>query len=120
MMAVRGKIQGAVVHLVAHQLIDLSEDLASAACRGRSRRPVFRSTRWATQRSLFMTAVVLIAVIRPSRRAIATLAVAAMIVLALAQEALVHPSLKMLVIVACSGLIGTRSGIESTGAGTAR
>ena len=50
----------------------------------------------ATQRSFFMTAVVLIAVI-VDRRAITfrTLAVAAMIVLALAPEALVHPSFQM-------------------------
>jgi len=47
----------------------------------------------ATQRSFFMTAVVLIAVM-VDRRAITfrTLAVAAMIVLAIAPEALVHPS----------------------------
>ncbi len=50
----------------------------------------------ATQRSFFMTAVVLIAVI-VDRRAITfrTLAVAAMIVLAVAPEALVHPSFQM-------------------------
>jgi competence protein ComEC len=50
----------------------------------------------ATQRSFFMTAVVLIAVI-VDRRAITfrTLAVAAMIVLMLAPEALVHPSFQM-------------------------
>jgi competence protein ComEC len=50
----------------------------------------------ATQRSFFMTAVVLIAVI-VDRRAVTfrTLAVAAMIVLALAPEALVHPSFQM-------------------------
>ena len=50
----------------------------------------------ATQRSFFMTAVVLIAVM-VDRRAITfrTLAVAAMIVLALAPEALVHPSFQM-------------------------
>jgi competence protein ComEC len=50
----------------------------------------------ATQRSFFMTAVVLIAVI-VDRRAITfrTLAVAALIVLALAPEALVHPSFQM-------------------------
>jgi competence protein ComEC len=50
----------------------------------------------ATQRSFFMTAVVLIAVI-VDRRAITfrTLAVAAMIVLTLAPEALVHPSFQM-------------------------
>jgi lysylphosphatidylglycerol synthetase-like protein (DUF2156 family) len=49
----------------------------------------------ATQRSFFMTAVVLIAVM-VDRRAVTfrTLAVAAMIVLALAPEALVHPSLQ--------------------------
>jgi competence protein ComEC len=51
----------------------------------------------ATQRSFFMTAVVLIAVI-VDRRAInfRTLAVAAMIVLAMAPEALVHPSFQSL------------------------
>jgi competence protein ComEC len=50
----------------------------------------------ATQRSFFMTAVVLIAVI-VDRRAITfrTLAVAALIVLAAAPEALVHPSFQM-------------------------
>jgi competence protein ComEC len=50
----------------------------------------------ATQRSFFMTAVVLIAVM-VDRRAITfrTLAVAAMIVLAMAPEALVHPSFQM-------------------------
>ena len=50
----------------------------------------------ATQRSFFMTAVVLIAVM-VDRRAITfrTLAVAAMIVLAIAPEALVHPSFQM-------------------------
>jgi ComEC/Rec2-related protein len=50
----------------------------------------------ATQRSFFMTAVVLIAVI-VDRRAVTfrTLAVAAMIVLALVPEALVHPSFQM-------------------------
>ena len=50
----------------------------------------------ATQRSYFMTAVVLIAVL-VDRRAVTfrTLAVAAMIVLALAPEALVHPSFQM-------------------------
>ncbi len=50
----------------------------------------------ATQRSFFMTAVVLIAVI-VDRRAITfrTLAVAAMIVLVLAPESLVHPSFQM-------------------------
>jgi competence protein ComEC len=50
----------------------------------------------ATQRSFFMTAVVLIAVM-VDRRAITfrTLAVAAMIVLVLAPEALVHPSFQM-------------------------
>jgi competence protein ComEC len=50
----------------------------------------------ATQRSFFMTAVVLIAVI-VDRRAITfrTLAVAAMIVLIMAPEALVHPSFQM-------------------------
>lgn len=50
----------------------------------------------ATQRSFFMTAVVLIAVMA-DRRAITlrTLAVAAMIVLTLAPEALVHPSFQM-------------------------
>jgi len=50
----------------------------------------------ATQRSFFMTAVVLIAVM-VDRRAITfrTLAVAAMIVLAVAPEALVHPSFQM-------------------------
>ncbi|WMT71435.1 ComEC/Rec2 family competence protein [Bradyrhizobium sp. Ash2021] len=50
----------------------------------------------ATQRSFFMTAVVLIAVL-VDRRAITfrTLAVAAMIVLAMAPEALVHPSFQM-------------------------
>ena len=52
----------------------------------------------ATQRSFFMTAVVLIAVM-VDRRAVTfrTLAVAAMIVLALAPEALVHPSFQSLV-----------------------
>jgi competence protein ComEC len=51
----------------------------------------------ATQRSFFMTAVVLIAVM-VDRRAITfrTLAVAAMIVLAIAPEALVHPSFQNL------------------------
>jgi competence protein ComEC len=51
----------------------------------------------ATQRSFFMTAVVLIAVI-VDRRAITfrTLAVAAMIVLMMAPEALVHPSFQSL------------------------
>src|SRR6202521_3020508 len=50
----------------------------------------------ATQRSFLMTAVVLIAVM-VDRRAVTfrTLAVAAMIVLALAPEALVHPSFQM-------------------------
>lgn len=50
----------------------------------------------ATQRSFFMTAVVLIAVM-VDRRAVTfrTLAVAAMIVLAIAPEALVHPSFQM-------------------------
>ena len=50
----------------------------------------------ATQRSFFMTAVVLIAVM-VDRRAITfrTLAVAALIVLAVAPEALVHPSFQM-------------------------
>jgi competence protein ComEC len=50
----------------------------------------------ATQRSFFMTAVVLIAVI-VDRRAITfrTLAVSAMIVLVMAPEALVHPSFQM-------------------------
>src|SRR5271167_2112057 len=50
----------------------------------------------ATQRSFFMTAVVLIAVL-VDRRAVTfrTLAVAAMIVLMLAPEALVHPSFQM-------------------------
>jgi predicted membrane metal-binding protein len=51
----------------------------------------------ATQRSFFMTAVVLIAVM-VDRRAVTfrTLAVAAMIVLALAPEAVVHPSFQNL------------------------
>ena len=50
----------------------------------------------ATQRSFFMTAVVLIAIM-VDRRAVTfrTLAVAAMIVLAVAPEALVHPSFQM-------------------------
>src|SRR6478752_1766476 len=50
----------------------------------------------ATQRSFFMTAVVLIAVM-VDRRAVTfrTLAVAAMMVLTLAPEALVHPSFQM-------------------------
>src|SRR6202051_5289168 len=50
----------------------------------------------ATQRSFFMTAVVLIAII-VDRRAVTfrTLAVAAMIVLVIAPEALVHPSFQM-------------------------
>jgi competence protein ComEC len=50
----------------------------------------------ATQRSFFMTAVVLIAIL-VDRRAVTfrTLAVAAMIVLTLAPEALVHPSFQM-------------------------
>jgi competence protein ComEC len=50
----------------------------------------------ATQRSFFMTAVVLIAVM-VDRRAVTfrTLAVAAMIVLSIAPEALVHPSFQM-------------------------
>ena len=50
----------------------------------------------ATQRSFFMTAVVLIAVM-VDRRAVTfrTLAVAAMVVLAIAPEALVHPSFQM-------------------------
>ena len=50
----------------------------------------------ATQRSFFMTAVVLIAVM-VDRRAITfrTLAVAAMIVLTIAPESLVHPSFQM-------------------------
>lgn len=50
----------------------------------------------ATQRSFFMTAVVLIAII-VDRRAVTfrTLAVAAMIVLTIAPEALVHPSFQM-------------------------
>jgi competence protein ComEC len=53
----------------------------------------------ATQRSFFMTAVVLIAVM-VDRRAVTfrTLAVAAMIVLVLAPEALVHPSFQMSVV----------------------
>ena len=52
----------------------------------------------ATQRSFFMTAVVLIAVL-VDRRAVTfrTLSVAAMIVLVLAPEALVHPSFQSLV-----------------------
>src|ERR1700744_2799583 len=52
----------------------------------------------ATQRSFFMTAVVLIAVM-VDRRAVTfrTLAVAAMIVLAVAPEAVVHPSFQSLV-----------------------
>src|SRR6202790_5148186 len=52
----------------------------------------------ATQRSFFMTAVVLIAIM-VDRRAVTfrTLAVAAMIVLAMAPEALVHPSFQSLV-----------------------
>jgi predicted membrane metal-binding protein len=51
----------------------------------------------ATQRSFYMTAVVLIAVM-VDRRAVTfrTLAVAAMIVLAIAPEALVHPSFQRL------------------------
>jgi competence protein ComEC len=51
----------------------------------------------ATQRSFFMTAVVLIAVM-VDRRAVTfrTLAVAAMIVLVLAPQALVHPSFQSL------------------------
>src|ERR1700676_1617730 len=50
----------------------------------------------ATQRSFYMTAVVLIAVM-VDRRAVTfrTLALAAMVVLALAPEALVHPSFQM-------------------------
>jgi competence protein ComEC len=50
----------------------------------------------ATQRSFFMTAVVLIAVL-VDRRAVTvrTLAVAALVVLAIAPEALVHPSFQM-------------------------
>src|ERR1700760_4064871 len=50
----------------------------------------------ATQRSFYMTAVILIAVM-VDRRAITfrTLALAAMIVLLLAPEALVHPSFQM-------------------------
>lgn len=50
----------------------------------------------ATQRSFFMTAVVLIAIMF-DRRAVTfrTLAIAAMIVLAIAPEALVHPSFQM-------------------------
>ena len=50
----------------------------------------------ATQRSFFMTAVVLIAIM-VDRRAVTfrTLAVAAMIVLVIAPEALVHPSFQM-------------------------
>src|SRR4051794_36266629 len=50
----------------------------------------------ATQRSFFMTAVVLVAVL-VDRRAVTfrTLAVAAMIVLSIAPEALVHPSFQM-------------------------
>src|SRR5882757_7232076 len=50
----------------------------------------------ATQRSFFMTAVVLIAIV-VDRRAVTfrTLAVAAMIVLAITPEALVHPSFQM-------------------------
>src|SRR3954453_8548402 len=50
----------------------------------------------ATQRSFFMTAVVLIAIM-VDRRAVTfrTLAVAAMIVLSIAPEALVHPSFQM-------------------------
>jgi competence protein ComEC len=50
----------------------------------------------ATQRSFFMTAVVLIAIV-VDRRAVTfrTLAVAAMIVLTIAPEALVHPSFQM-------------------------
>jgi competence protein ComEC len=50
----------------------------------------------ATQRSFFMTAVVLIAIM-VDRRAITfrTLAVAAMIVLAIAPESLIHPSFQM-------------------------
>jgi len=50
----------------------------------------------ATQRSFFMTAVVLIAIMA-DRRAVTfrTLAVAAMIVLSIAPEALVHPSFQM-------------------------
>jgi competence protein ComEC len=53
-------------------------------------------TEVATQRSFFMTAVVLIAIM-VDRRAVTfrTLAVAAMIVLSIAPEALVHPSFQM-------------------------
>jgi hypothetical protein len=54
MMAVRGKIQreGAVVHLVAHHLTDLSEDLASVGERdgGFPLPHVFRSLRYGTLR----------------------------------------------------------------------
>ena len=59
-------------------------------------RPDLSGAEVATQRSFFMTAVVLIAVM-VDRRAITfrTLAVAAMIVLVIAPEALVHPSFQM-------------------------
>jgi competence protein ComEC len=60
----------------------------------------------ATQRSFFMTAVVLVAVM-VDRRAVTfrTLAVAAMIVLTIAPEALVHPSFQMS-FAATLGLVG--------------
>jgi competence protein ComEC len=66
---------------------------AAAAPRRRRVLSLFSGAEVATQRSFFMTAVVLIAVM-VDRRAVTfrTLAVAAMIVLALAPEALVHPS----------------------------
>src|SRR5260370_12731887 len=66
---------------------------AAAALAAAAFYPLLSGAEVATQRSFFMTAVVLIAVMA-DRRAVTfrTLAVAAMIVLAIAPEALVHPS----------------------------
>ncbi len=70
----------------------------------------------ATQRSFYMTAVVLIAVI-VDRRAITfrTLAVAAMIVLAIMPEALVHPSFQMSGSCQASGASLTHNVLENKG-----
>src|SRR5260370_27266530 len=69
---------------------------AAAALAAAAFYPLLSGAEVATQRSFFMTAVVLIAVMA-DRRAVTfrTLAVAAMIVLAIAPEALVHPSFQM-------------------------
>src|SRR6202158_3069607 len=69
---------------------------AAAALAAAAFYPLLSGSEVATQRSFFMTAVVLIAIM-VDRRAVTfrTLAVAAMIVLAIAPEALVHPSFQM-------------------------